>query len=513
MKAMRIIIGYGILSAGFIGCAQPATVLSDQGKLTEAESRTPAAAQTPEPPILPKTPIRINYETQPTVRAVSLSPDGTRALTASGDSLTLWDVRDRTVLRPFNPIIGKPLTGDEVHYGYDHDREVTCLAVHWKSQTAAVGDGKGMLRIWDLATGKLRYEIKAFPIGPPAFQGRVNSIAFSQDGRTVFAVGDESTLDAEVKSWDLTTGTRLPSRAHAKPGGYEGGYYEAIYLLPGGRRALLIGAGWSLWDLEMDKAVWHREGIRSRVAATCDLDRFLVFEEELVVCGTAGERLRALKRPTDYRAYVAAFVPPHGKRVLTAGATGDLTLWNVEDGQHRAQWDSGIPWRPRITAIAFSADGKLGLTGGEGQVLQLWDVEKGKIAGALKVELGWFAITRCLRTNDEFGRRRILHPDERFWTTPQRTPGADTDLKTHLVKLGAYYEAGKVCDQAGKELYFFSMPRPSTPNFRGNKDRDVLDKSNERRQASPIDLEMAIRDLERTFRVVRMYYPPLLSKD
>src|SRR5262249_14865096 len=95
----------------------------------------------------------------PEVAYANVSPGGTRGGTAAGGALLVWDLDAGRVVRrcprgrgaPYLPL---PVRGDK-EPGVDFGRLVWQLAVDWKSGTAVTGDGKGMLRVWDVGSGRL----------------------------------------------------------------------------------------------------------------------------------------------------------------------------------------------------------------------------------------------------------------------------------------------------------------------------------------------------------------------
>src|SRR5262249_42057115 len=126
------------------------------------------------------------------VRFVSISPDGKRGLAASGDVLVLWDVRDGKQLREMQPRPRDPIPDTKWPSGKSlqrldwHRREITGVTVDWKARQVVTGDREGVLRFWDLSTGKMLRKVEVFP--PPDGEGGwpsgfgVRGLCLSPDG-------------------------------------------------------------------------------------------------------------------------------------------------------------------------------------------------------------------------------------------------------------------------------------------------------------------------------------------
>jgi WD40 repeat protein len=330
---------------------------------------------------------------------VSLSPDGKRLLSACGDTLTLWRLPSLEVARVFEPVSDEPL----------HD-----VAVDWKSGAVITGHRKGMVRVWDLDTGKRLLEFRAC-------QESVSGLAVSPDGKYIYTSGrdlnDQGSPEKAVpKVWDRDSGKEVRRLTRLE----EAGYYGAVFLLDG-RRALLpfTPSELWLWDLEDDKAVWtikaEQTGNVGIMAVSPDGKQLLTGGHELVLRDVgSGRVLKVILENDDDQIKILkrcptaiAFLPkalrdqvtrltedlqhcpsaitflPDGKRALTGGVDGDLKVWNLARGRvERELIGPGAP--ATVEAVAVSADGKLAVTAGEGQTLKLWDLEQGRLIRALK---------------------------------------------------------------------------------------------------------------------------------
>lgn len=325
-----------------------------------------------------------------TVNCVSLSPDGTRGLAASGDTLILWDFPAGKVIYRLEAAPGHPLTGDIYQRHYEIERAITCMAVDWKSQVVVTGNGRGTLQVWDISKGKLLRAIQANEYRPNV-AGELTAVAVSFDGQRIYSSGFEKGKRDAIKVWDLRSGKQLQTIAQAKKAREGLGAYAYILPLKDGQRALLDGfEGLVLWDLVKDTRLSTLNvPDATLLTATDAAGKLLTLSSvfpRLVVRGSKGQELRTLLRigvdndPPTHEPSAMAFVPPDGKKALTGGRDGDLMLWDVDRGKLVAAWKTST-YQEAVQGIAISANAKYALTGSKNGVVQLWEMATGKVLG------------------------------------------------------------------------------------------------------------------------------------
>ena len=132
-----------------------------------------------------------NFKLQATLESKSnfydlaCSPDGQMLASGSDDyAVRLWDAKSGKLIKTLE------LSIDELHINEWYNI-VNAVAWSLDGQILASGYNNGIIRLWDVKTGKL---IKALE----GHTGNVNSVAWSPDGHVLASGSDDYT----VRLWD-----------------------------------------------------------------------------------------------------------------------------------------------------------------------------------------------------------------------------------------------------------------------------------------------------------------------
>ena len=287
------------------------------------------------------------------IRNVSWSPDGLRALSGASDkSLRIWDVE----------------SGGCLAVMLGHTERINSVAWSSDGLMALSGADDNTLRLWDVESGRCKNVFEGH-------DGKVNSVALSPDGLRALS----GAWDNTVRLWNVESGRCIAV--------YEGhiGTVNSVVWSPDGLRAL--SGAWDktvrIWDVESGRCISVLKGHTgsiSNVAWSPDGHWILSggWDDTIKLWDVeSGRCIKSLEEDTGSVNCVAW--SPDCLRALT-GAWNNIRLRNLQSGQFIRVLDGHAA---NIISMAWSPDRFRVITGANDKTVRIWDVETGRCLASL----------------------------------------------------------------------------------------------------------------------------------
>lgn len=252
-------------------------------------------------------------------------------------------------------------------------RFVTDLAFSPDSkQVATLSYGDGQVLVWDVATGRRLHALTGLSSAP-------NSIAWSPDGARI--AGSDS---QKVVIWNARTGDKVAEQVTKA-------LNNDLAFTADGRALFASGAqevydtpndGWVTWQFDPASAATARKvtliGPRTHGLNDTDYSR----DGRMAVTGgdkpgqelrvwdlSSGRAVQVIHAPKEANAVAFS---PDGGRVVTGGNNG-LGVWDVATGRRLLRFGAG-----RIDGVAFSPDGRRIASAHMSKEVIVWDAATGQ---------------------------------------------------------------------------------------------------------------------------------------
>ncbi|MDZ8105323.1 MAG: WD40 repeat domain-containing protein [Nostoc sp. DedQUE12a] len=242
-----------------------------------------------------------------------------------------------------------------------------------------VSAGTRRINLWDLHNGQLQ------PIYMDVFN--VNSLAISQDGKTLLSRGGDYDRDHMIKVWDLQTG-------ECKKNLNEFAYSVFSLVISPDGNTLACGSqnnGINVWDLQTKEVIRNMSGhSRYSVQALA-----ISADGKTLVSGSndknikawnfdTGELIHTFKKHSDGVEFVA--ITPDGQTIVSGSKDKTIKVWNLQTKQLQFTLEGHSGW---VYCVAISPDGSTLVSCGRDKTIRIWDLQTGECQRILKEHTDW----------------------------------------------------------------------------------------------------------------------------
>ena len=249
---------------------------------------------------------------------------------------------------------------------------VNSVAFSPDGRTIASGSYNGFVQLSDVASGK---QLRFF-YASHSKHGWVGSVAFSPDGKTIASGGS----DKRFKLWDAATGKLIADfTGHASA-------VSSLAFSPDGKT--IASGSWdksvNLWDAATGKLLTtftgHTDHVRSvtfspdgKTIASGSNDKSVKLWD-----AASGKQISTFTGHSDDVVSVA--FSPDGRTVASGSLDRFVRLWDVTSGKLLATLTGHSD---RVRSVAFSPDGRTIASGSNDRSVKIWDAASGKLIATL----------------------------------------------------------------------------------------------------------------------------------
>ena len=246
-------------------------------------------------------------------------------------------------------------------------------------ELAVTGGADGLLRVWELRTGRQRHTFAERV-------GKAHTLVLSADAQLALSADWAGTAHL----WDLAAGRRQ-AELHG-----DHGAVRAVAMDGTGRYVIVGDADgnlclWSLYRFHLSRTMVAHRGPVGSVQLSDD-GRYAASvgaEDRTCRLWRTGTGSPVLTIPVEFGPVPLRFTPD--SRQLLVNSPGKLTAWDVQTGRQRYAMPS------RGDAMALSRDGRVGLVRAHdesyGRVVSVWETATGRVLCELASEAKVFDVS------------------------------------------------------------------------------------------------------------------------
>jgi len=267
-----------------------------------------------------------------------------------------------------------------------HLGSVWATAISNDGQTLVSGSEDKTIKVWDLATGKLRYTLKGHT-------DTVRSLTLSADGKTLAS----SSGDQTIKLWNLQTGKLIETLK---------GHTSTVWsvAMSGDGKTLVSGSDddtikvWNLHAGQLRRILFGHSGPVFSVALSPDEKTFATGGSDRTIKIwnlQTGQLIRTLQGHLDSVRFVV--YSPDGKQLASSSWDKTIKIWDLRTGRllHTLEGHTA-----RVVAVAFSADSKTLASASIDKCTNIWSLQTGKLLRKLSGHSDWVLSVAFSRTGD-----------------------------------------------------------------------------------------------------------------
>lgn len=280
------------------------------------------------------------------VNAIAISPDEKKLISGGEDEkIKIWD-----------------LTTGKLLYDIDNQSPVKALAITHDGKSFMSGDTDQKVKIWDLETQKLQNTLSEH-------KGTITSLAISANGK-ILASGSE---DKTIKIWDLKTGK---SQRNLKENKTE---ITSLMITPDNDSVISgsIDGELKKWSLSNGKVLSNDKilAIKTGVSIVIDPERKKLLTS---ACNPRIDirdlkKIDQIERLADPDNNGICHIALNYKQDILAADTikGKIKLWDLNKNEIKCHLSAD---ESRINDIMFSKSGKLLAFASEDKTIKIWSV-------------------------------------------------------------------------------------------------------------------------------------------